>query len=490
LFTGPILGLFAYILLPEGFQNSQGEFLPLTHAAHATAAVGCWMAVWWMTEAIPVYATALLPLALLPLFGAMPFAAAATPYSHKLIFMFMGGFILALSMERWNLHRRIALNVLRLVGTQPRYIIGGFMGVTAFLSMWVSNTATVVMMLPVAQSVIHLVARKEPSSDARTQSEKNFEVCLLLGVAASASIGGIATLVGTPPNLFMASFIETQLGQEIGFAQWMQIGLPFSLVLLGIAWLLLTRFLYPVASQRIEGGHALLVRSYQELGAMNRGAWITSVVFVLTASGWIFRPYLEPIQLMGVRPFAGLGDEGIAMLAALLLFCIPVDLKHRIFTMDWETAVRLPWGTLLLFGGGLSLASAVNLTGVDVFIGHQVGAFGRLPDLGVVLLVTILVMFLTELTSNTATVATFLPILASIAPAMEISPYMLVIPATIAASCAFMLPVATPPNAIVFGTGGVSIFQMCKAGICLNLCAVVLILLLAGTFVQKFGLLG
>jgi sodium-dependent dicarboxylate transporter 2/3/5 len=480
LLAAPLLAALTYVLLPDAYLDAEGRSVAFTHAGRATSAAAVWMAVWWMTEAIPVYATALLPLALLPALGAMPIRQAAAAYGHELIFLFMGGFIIALSMQRWGLHRRIAFFALRFVGTQPHNLIGGFMLVTALLSMWVSNTATAIMMLPIALSVIGLVQTEQSGEDAGAESAgSSFALGLLLGIAYAASIGGIGTLIGTPPNLFLASYARSQLGIEISFVRWMAVGLPLVALFLPIAWLLLTRLLFPIRIARIEGGAALTREAYESLGTMKLGERATLIVFTLTAAAWISRPLLARIEWAGVQPFVGLSDAGIAMIAALALFLIPVDRKDQVFVMNWETAVQLPWGVLILFGGGLSLAAAIRSNGVGELLGAQVSSFAGLPSVLVVLVVVALMIFLTELTSNTATTATLVPILASLAPGLGLHPFLLIVPAAIAASCAFMLPVATPPNAIVFGSGLVSIPQMCRAGLLLNLIGIVLITSLA-----------
>jgi sodium-dependent dicarboxylate transporter 2/3/5 len=482
--AGPALALLAYVLLPDGYRNVAGELVPFSHAGRATAAAAVWMATWWITEAIPVYATSLLPLALLPLTGAATIRSAASPYGHELIFLFMGGFIIALAMQRWDLHRRIAFRALRLVGTHPAHIVGVFMVVTAFLSMWVSNTAVTVMMLPIAVSVIDLVGHKRPEGSSEgpdripPEAGRNFALCLLLGIAYAASIGGIGTLIGTPPNLFLASFIKDQFGRDISFVRWMGVGLPLVAVFLPITWLILTRSQYPIRISSVEGGAELVRRAHGSLGPMKRGEWATLMVFASTAFLWLLRPLLSRITIAGIRPLQGLTDPGIAMLGALALFLIPVDVRRRVFVMDWNTAVRLPWGLLILFGGGLSLAAAIGANGVSDFLGKQVSGLAGLPPVLLVVIVTTLMIYLTEMTSNTATTAALVPILAALAPGLGLHPYMLIVPAAIAASCAFMLPVATPPNAIVFGTGLVTIPQMCRAGWRLNLIGIVLITLL------------
>jgi sodium-dependent dicarboxylate transporter 2/3/5 len=493
LVTAPALAVLTYLLLPDAYANSQGDVVPFTHAGRATAAVGVWMAVWWMTEAIPIYATALLPLAVLPVLGAISIKEAAAPYGNELIFLFMGGFVLALAMQRWGLDRRVALMTLRRVGSRPRHLVGGFMGITAVLSMWISNTATVIMMLPIALSVIGLVPKEGGSGqsldvgDALPEGEgRSFAVCLLLGIAYAASIGGVGTLIGTPPNIFLAAYIKNNLGMEISFVQWMAIGLPLVAVFLPLVWLLMTRLLFPIRIRCIEGGAELTRTAFDNLGPMRAGEWAALIVFMVTAITWTVRPLLTALEWNGVRPFSGLSDPGVAMIAALAVFVIPVDIKRRIFVMNWETAVKLPWGILILFGGGLSLSAAIQANGVGEFLANQVGALAGLPSILIVLGVTALVIFLTELTSNTATAVTLLPILSSLAPALGLHPYMLVIPAAIAASCAFMLPVATPPNAIVFGSGYLTIPQMCKAGVWLNVIGMVLITALTYAVAMPF----
>ena len=481
LIAGPALALLLYGLLPHAYPNSAGETVGFSNAGRATMALAAWMAVWWMTEAVELYATALLPLVALPMTGAASVRAAAAPYAHELIFLFMGGFLIALAMQRWGLHRRLALRALRAAGDHPAGIVACFMGVTAFFSMWVSNTATAVMMLPIALSIIALVEQVEPGSKERP----HFALCLLLGIAYAASIGGIGTIIGTPPNVFLASFIQSSLGEEISFVRWMGVGLPLVAVFLPLAWLMLTRVLYPLRGERIEGSREVTERAYRELGVMSRGERIVLAVFLLAAVSWISRPLLVSVQIGDMHPLAGLSDPVIAMVAALVLFVVPVDVKRRVFVMNWETALKLPWGILLLFGGGLSLAAAIRANGVGEYIGHQLAILSGIPTLLLVMAVIALVIFLTELTSNTATTATFIPILAALAPVFDLHPYMLIVPAAIAASCAFMLPVATPPNAIVFGSGHVTIQQMIRAGFWLNLTGVVLITVLVYTVMMR-----
>ncbi len=463
LFAGPVLAGLAYLALPLSYAGVTGDIIRFEDAGRATTAVAIWMAVWWLTEAIPVYATALLPLALFPMLGAATIRESAAPYAHDLIFLFMGGFVLALAMERWGLHRRIAFSVLALVGDRASRMVGGFMLASAALSMWVSNTATAVMMLPIALSVVNLAGDDEGG---------RFRVALLLGVAYGCSIGGIGTLIGTPPNLFLASYARSELGVEISFVRWMAFGVPLVACFLPAAWWLLTRVLYPLGNRRIEGGRESVRHALAELGPLSRGERITLIVFAITAACWIARPLLVGLPW---GPFKGLTDTGIAMIAALSLFCIPVDPRRRVFAMDWETAVRLPWGVLVLFGGGLSLAAAISHNGVGEFIGSQFGSLGALPTVVLVVAIVTLVLLLTELTSNTATTATLVPILAALAIGLGTAPLLFIVPAAVAASCAFMLPVATPPNAIVFGSGHISMLEMIRAGLWLEIIGIALI---------------
>jgi len=488
--AGPLLAVLLLWVLPEQYVGPEGSPVAFGAAGRATAAVTAWMAVWWLTEAVEIYATALLPLALFPLSGASSMREAAAPYAHPLIFLFLGGFLLALTMQRWGLHRRLALAVLRRVGDEPAAMIGGFMAVTALFSMWVSNTATAIMMLPVATSVIALVVAPEnagPDTDADERRGQGFAVALMLGIAYAASIGGVATPIGTPPNLFLLSYLKEQQGLDIGFVRWMGVGVPFVVVFLPVTWWLLTRVLYPLRVERVAGGRELLERAHAGLGPVTRPERIVGAVFGATCLLWITRPWVVAIPIGGTKPFAGLGDTAIAMSAALLLFVLPsgrVDPDGRAQRMlDWETATGVPWGILLLFGGGLSLAAAIGANGVDDFLGAQVRALGDVPTLWVVLGVVTGIVFLTELTSNTATTATFVPLLAALAPGFGLDPLMLAVPAALAASCAFMLPVATPPNAIVFGSGWVTMRDMRRAGLWLNVVGIVWITTLAYTLV-------
>ncbi len=478
LFLGPLLALLVYFKMPDVYPGTDGSIIELGAKAKITAGLAVWMALWWMTEAIPVYATALLPLAVLPATGAVPMKEATAGYSDELIFLYMSGFILALGMQRWGLHRRIALGSLRIVGTRPRIVIGAFMVITATLSMWVSNTATALMMMPIAASLIDLLDDKgEEGAEKESSAElRNFGVCMLLGIAYAASIGGLGTIIGSPPNVFVVSYMTKELGIEVSFLEWMMIGVPLVAVFLPLTWLLLTRFLYPVRMTELKGGAAYFRENYAALGKPKRGEWIVFLVFTATALCWIFRPLLKELSFGDgdVRPFANIGDAGVGMIAALLLFMIPVD-RQGTRVMNWEWASKLPWGILLLFGGGLCLASALEKSGVSAFIGSLIGTVDKPSALLLTILVASMVIFLTELTSNVATAAALVPILAAVAIGFDLPPLTVIMPAALAASCAFMLPVATPPNAIVYSTGRVTIPQMARAGIWLNIVGIVII---------------
>lgn len=469
LLGGPLLALAAYAALPETYVDAAGARVALPPAGRATLALMAWMGTWWLTEAIDVAATSLLPLAYLPLSGAAGIEAAARPYADPLIFLFVGGFLLALSMQRWGLDRRIALIALRVVGTRPSFLVGGFMVTTAVLSAFVSNTATTAMMLPIALSLVAVVGGESDGGRAR-----NLAPCLMLAIAYSASIGGVASLISSPTNGILAAFSRGTLGREITFLGWLAIGTPLSVAFLPLCWLLLTRVLHPLPREELTGGAEAVRAARAALGPMKRGEWITFAVFSLTAMGWMTRPWLQ-------RWLPGLSDPGIAITAGLALFALPVAPRRGEFALDWDTARHLPFGVLFVFGGGLSLAAAVQASGVAEFLGAQAVAAAGLPPLLVIALVTAAVVFLTELTSNTATAATLLPVLAALAPGLGLEPYLLLVPATLAASCAFMMPVATPPNAIVFGSGLVDVPQMARAGLWLNLLSIALITALAAT---------
>lgn len=442
--------------------------------AWRVAGVGLLMAFWWMTEAVPIPVTSLIPLALFPVLQIADIKSAAAPYAHPLIYLFLGGFLIAEAVQRANLHKRIALFILSGTGNTPQAVVGGFMLASAFLSMWVSNTATTLMMLPIGISVVHLVTS---NTDLSKESIRKFGVLLMLAIAYSSSVGGIGTLIGTPPNALMAGFLEDTYGIVIGFAEWMLIGLPIVFLGLPMVYLVLTRGLFRPDFKTLPGGRALFKTEYQRLGEMSIREKRVFGVFVGVAVLWITRPL---ILLTGV--ISGLSDTGISIAGAILLFIIPAGSKDSERLLDWASATRIPWGVLILFGGGLSLAAAISGSGLSTWIGGSLGQLSALPTLALVLIFTVVVIFLTELTSNTATAAAFLPVVGSVAVALSLNPLTFVIPATIAASCAFMLPVATPPNAIIYGSGLLKLSDMARAGILLNVLFAILITLMTLVF--------
>lgn len=431
----------------------------LSEQAWLVAAVAVLMAVWWFSQAVPLGITALLPAVLFPILGVGEIGSVTAPYAHPLIFLFFGGFILALTIERWNLHRRIAIIVIGLAGHGSGRLIGGFMLATAGLSMWVSNTATTLMMVPIAFSVVGLVEQGDALDDPA--AGERFARGLLIAIAYSASIGGLATLIGTPPNAFLAAYMSEAHGVEIGFGRWMALGLPISLLLLGITWALLTLVLFPTRDIRLARVREALAAERTALGRPGRGERLTAGLFAGVALLWVLQPLVARV--------VPISDTGIALAGAIATFVVPVDLRRRVFLMDWAHAVKLPWEILLLFGGGLSLAHAIDSSGLARWLGGLLSAVGGLPVAGIVLICTALVVFLTELTSNTATTAVFVPIAATLAAGLGLDPMTLAVPVALAASCAFMMPVATPPNAIVFGGGRLTVLQMCYAGFLVNI---------------------
>jgi solute carrier family 13 (sodium-dependent dicarboxylate transporter), member 2/3/5 len=427
-------------------------------------ALAAWMASWWATEAIPVPATSLLPLIILPLSGITTLGAAASPYSSPIIFLLLGGFIIAMAMERWNLHRRIALNILVRFGSKPNSLILGFMVATSFLSMWISNTATTLMMIPIALSVADTVTGGK--------MRHPFTIALVLSIAYAASIGGMGTIVGTPPNLIVVGYLQQNMGIEISFVQWMSFGVPIVLLLVPAAWFVLTRFCYDVDKGISVDGQRIIEGEISTLGAITVPEMRTAMVFILVATLWVTRPILD-----NLAPLQYLSDTIIAVFGAVILFVIPAGCRddEDSFLLDWETAVRIPWGVILLFGGGLSLAAAITSTGLAAWLGQQLVVLTTFDLIILMLALVTMVVFLTELTSNTATTAALMPILGAIAVAGAIDPMLLAAPAAVAASCAFMLPVATAPNAIIFAGGRVTIPDMVGAGFRLNLVAILVV---------------
>ena len=464
-----IIASFIVLVLPE----SDG----LAPEAQRAAAIFVLMGIWWATEAVPIAITALIPLVFFPLLGVASIEATAAPYANKNIFLFLGGFFLSLAIQKCNLHKRIALTILKFTGTRGKSIIAGFMVSSCLLSMWIMNTSTTIMLLPIGLAIITVV--KESMTELSELEKLNFQVALLLGIAYAANIGGIATLIGTAPNMALNGFMEEQYNVSISFLDWMKVGVPVSLTLLPLAWLSLTRLSFPVNFQTSEQTQATIINMRHSLGEIKTSEKRVLFIFLFTAFLWVTRG-----QINNIPGLEGLSDPGIAMLCGLALFLTPSGSTSENL-LEWKDAERgVPWGVLLLFGGGLSLAAAAQSTGLAAWIG------GLMPvGLSIVLLVfmfTTLIIFLTELTSNLATTATFLPIVAIIATQFGFDPILLTASIAIAASCAFMLPVATPPNAIVFGSELIKVPQMMRAGIVLNVISIVIVSLASIYLVPKF----
>ena len=463
IYLGPALTVLMLLIGPQG---------GLSDEAWRTAALGAWMAVWWATEARPVGVTAFIPLIFFAPLGITTLQKAAAPYANPILYLYLGGFLIALAMQRWNLHRRIALTLLTVSGTNGRSLVGGFMLTAALLSMWMTNTSTTMMLLPIVSSVIAVIADTVTHIDERER--RNFQLCLLLGTAFGATIGGVATLVGTPPNAFLAAFLADNYDIEISFARWMLVGVPVTFVMLPLCWLALTRLVFPISFETSAETRELLRSLKASLGPATSAERRVGIIFALVVIGWMTRPLLTK-----VLPIEGLSDPGIVMTAAFAMFLVPSGGRNTLRLLNWQQTKELPWEILILFGGGLSLAAAVSETGLAHWLGASLVPLGTFGIAAIVVGAVVLVIFLTELTSNLATTATLLPVLAALALELGVSPVTLTVPVALAASCAFMLPVATPPNAIVFGSGMITIPQMARAGLVMNLLGIVLLSLVA-----------
>jgi len=453
LFLGPLaFFLVKFFYNPEGLSNEGLSILAST----------LWVAIWWITEAVPIYVTALIPIILFPLSGGLELKQTTAAYGHKFVFLFVGGFILAIAIEKWKLHKRIALNIIGLVGTKKSNIILGFMIATAFLSMWISNTATAVMILPVGLAII-----SQLKDNPKTIENENlvFGKTLMLAIAYSASIGGMATLIGTPPNLVLAGVIKTSYNIEINFLQWMSFGLPISIFLLFICWKYLTSVAYKFDNQNFDSGMNEINDQLKSLGKISYEEKSVMIIFIATALAWITQSFVIKKYIPEID------DTIIAIIAAVTLFILP-NKKGDKKLLAWEDAVKLPWGILLLFGGGMALAKGFDSSGLAIWIGSQMSFFDAIPLLALLLFLVAMVNFLTEITSNLATTAMLLPVLVALAETIGVNPYYLLVGATVAASCAFMLPVATPPNAVVFGSKILKIDDMIKKGFWMNLISI------------------
>ncbi|MCI4129663.1 SLC13 family permease [Bacillus haynesii] len=460
LLLGPAL-FFAVLLFffPEG----------LSYEGRMVLATTLWVAVWWITEAVPIPAASLLPIVLLPLTGALEGAAVTSSYGDPIVFLFLGGFLIALAMERWNLHKRIALNIISVVGTSTSRIVLGFMAATGFLSMWVSNTAAVMMMLPIGTAIIHQVSAvmKSERKDLAGEEAK-FSKALIFSIGYAGTIGGLGTLIGTPPNIILAANIKKLYGVEVSFGGWMAFAVPVVVILLVAVWLYLTKVAHPIKMKELPGGKELILEEKRKLGKMSFEETMVLLVFGFAAFMWVTRTFLWDDKIPGID------DTMIAIFAASLLFLIP-SLNKGGRVLDWSVSKDLPWGILLLFGGGLALATGFKETGLAEWIGGRLTVLDGFNFVVIVVISAALVLFLTEITSNTATATMILPVLASLALALNVHPYALMVPAAMAANCAFMLPVGTPPNAIIFASGKLKISEMVRTGFMINIFTLILI---------------
>ncbi|MDR1187906.1 MAG: DASS family sodium-coupled anion symporter [Bifidobacteriaceae bacterium] len=481
LVLGPVLFLVCYFVMPDVEPASDVGVAGMRSAA-LVAGVLCLMAVWWMTEVLPLYVTALVPLVAFPLLQVTSIDAAAAPYANKTIFLFLGGFVLAMSMERWNLHRRVAIWVVSVVGSKPRSIIFGFMLATSFLSLWVSNTATAVMMLPIATSVLKLV------ESVTKRKDKGFRVAMVLAIAYGASIGSFGTPIASPPNGIALGYLAQQ-GINISFFDWMKVGMPLWAVFLVIGWFLLTFVASPPAAKGEIPGHKEIMRAeLAKLGRFQGPERRVGVIFLICALTWIFHGFIEDwLNLENT----GLSDELIAVAVIFVLFFTPVSFKRPgRGLMNWGDLKNLPWGILYLFGGGLSIAAQVGASGLAVWIGERAKGLGGLPLFWLMVACCALTWIITEFMSNTAAAATLVPIFGTVAMALGFSPIMLALPVAMAASCAFMMPAGTPPNAVAYSSGMIKIGDMNRAGVFIAIPAVFMVAITMffwGRFVLGLG---
>src|SRR5690625_566570 len=462
LLFGPLLFILTMLFFsPEGLANEGRSVLAVT----------LWVATWWITEAIPIPVSSLLPIVLLPLTGALEPGAVTSSYGDDIIFLFLGGFFIATAMEKWNLHRRIALAIIAFIGTSTQRILLGFMAATAFLSMWVSNTAAVMMMVPMGLAITAQVAAALKGMPEEKELPK-FEKALIFGIGYAGTIGGLGTLIGTPPNIILAAQVKELFGVEISFAGWMLIAVPIVIILTMATWFYLGRFAFKMDIKGLPGGKEVIQKERHALGKMIHEEKVVSAVFIFAAFMWITREFIW----IDILP--DLKDGMIAVVAAALLFTIPTSKKYGSRVLAWEDSKEIPWGVLLLFGGGLAIAAGFRETGLSEWIGTRLTVLDGFHILIIITLSTLLVLALTEITSNTATATMILPVLASLALALQIHPFALMVPAAMAANCAFMLPVGTPPNAIIFGTGKLRIIDMVRVGFFINVFALMLIVMI------------
>ena len=466
-FSGPLL--FVFLI--------NAPFSILSDAPDKVIAIGLWMIVWWITEAVSISVTALLPLVLFPITGVMEIKEVSLNYGNPIVFLFFGGFVMALVLEKVKLHKRIALNIIKYTGTSPNKIVLGFMIATAFLSMWISNTASTLVMLPIGISVIQLLIDDE---DGFTKDDRNFALSVMLGIAFSANVGGVATIIGTPPNSVLIGFLENEYNMEISFLKWMSLGLPFSIIMIALMYFVVVKTIYPNSLKLFSKSEALIRNEVDQLGKLRADEKKVIGIFVIAILCWVFRTYLNKITGFKIT------DTEISIWTAIILFLVPDDFRKGKFILQWSDTSKIAWGILILFGGGLALASGLSKTGIIDAIAAAIASQGELSPLSIVSLLILLMLFMTEVMSNVALVAVLTPVVAGIANGMGIPMVHILIPVTMASSCAFMLPMATPPNAIVFSSGYVKVKDMVKVGFFLNLIGVGLLVILFQFFIVLF----
>jgi len=470
-FLGPLLFLLALLCIPVDF---------ISAGAYKVLAVGAWMITWWITEAVAIPIAALLPLVVFPLLGVMKPAEAASPYANPIIFLFMGGFMIALGLEKHRLHERIALNLIRITGTSGNGIILGFMLATAFISMWISNTATAMMMLPIALSVINLVKRdKDQQPHALPKAERNFALGLMLAVGYASTLGGLATVIGTPPNVVFKGLLEDFYHQKIDFGQWMLVGVPVAAILLLMTYWMVTRILFPNRIDKIEGSDALITEKLKELGSVRQEEKYVMIIFSITSFLWIFQEAINTYMIGK----SVLTDTNVAMFGGMLMFLVPVNLKEKKFLLEWKDSQQIQWGILILFGGGLCLAEGLEQAGIIQVVGNYIAAQSTFNGWLIFMLITVTVV-LSEFMSNVALVQIFVPVIFGIANGLKVNPILLGLPVTLAASIGFMFPVATPPNAIVFSSGYIRMKDMVRAGFLLDAASILIIHIAAITLMM------
>lgn len=472
--AGPILFVLVYFILKE---------TSLSPEACKVLAVAAWMVSWWVTEAVHISITALIPMVLLPMMGIITIKDATASYGNPVIFLFMGGFLIALGLEKHNLHQRIALNLIKLTGTSGNGIILGFCLATGLISMWISNTATAIMMLPIATSVTHLLSSELSSTASEEKNYRNFGTGLMLCIAYSASIGGMATIIGTPPNVVMVGIYRETYQADITFIEWFKVGLPIAIVVLALCYFVITRLIFPNHIKNVKGSEELIRNKLASMGSVSRIEKLVLLVFFITSFGWIFRPYInEGLNYIFYHDDVTrhiLDDTTIAMLGGLLMFSIPTNLKRGEFLLTWEDTKRLPWGILILFGGGMCLAKSLEDVGLIQMIGSLIADQGAVKIWVLVSILAFISMFLTEIMSNVALATIFIPVVFGIADGLGYNPLVLAMPVTFAASCAFTMPVSTPPNAILFASGNIELKDMMKAGILLNFLSLAVIIVMS-----------